>query len=89
MPAGPGIMVIQMKEGDFERDVSGFLGTMNPKYEIEFMSKKHEGIPAYDGGKKPTWFKEHEINVGRSLDKLITFTIYHGEEVVGTTKVKA
>jgi len=78
-----------MKSGEFERDVAGFFGKMNPKYVIEFMSKKTEGEPCYDGGKKPDWFKEHDINVGRALDKLITFTILHEEEIIGTTKIKA
>ena len=87
--ATPGKMMIQMKEGTLEKDVAGMFSKMNPKYIIEWMSKKTEGEPSYDGGKEPKWFKEHEINVGRALDKLITFTIMHDEEIIGVTKIKA
>jgi len=87
--ATPGKMKIQMKSGDFERDVAGMFSKMNPKYVIEFMSKKTEGEPAYDGGKKPDWFKEHEIHIGRALDKFVTIIVYHDEEIIGQTKIKA
>ena len=70
MDLSEGILTITLKEGKLTRDTE-FLGKMSPYCTIMFKDQKLKTKIHYDGGKKPKWDNEFQLQVSSPTEEMV------------------
>lgn len=90
MELGEGILTLTVKEGKLVRDTEVF-GKMSPYCTITFKKHKFKTKVHHDGGKKPSWNNEFQLEVEGPTDEMV-LRVWDQDmtssDAVGFTKIK-
>ena len=90
MDLNEGILTLTVAEGKLIRDTE-FLGKMSPYITIMFKKSKLKTKVHYDGGKKPVWNQEFQLEVTNPTEEMV-LRVWDQDlttsDAIGFTKVK-
>jgi Ca2+-dependent lipid-binding protein len=90
MELGEGILTIKLREGKLTHDTE-FMGKMSPYCTITFKNQKFKTKIHHEGGKKPIWEDEFQLEVLSPTEEL-TLRCWDQDlttsDAVGFTKIK-